>query len=315
MSYASEVLADSPLSYWDFQETAGTNANDQGSLNHDGTITGGVLLNQTGPIVGGTGKAFKFDGVDDECIATGGSADYRLNGNFTIEFWAKNVAFPGAGSFDGLIYKYHGFNTTGWEIFYDSTGRLSLKRNNVDVSVANVAGDKLSQSAFKHFVFTYNGTVAKWYVNGVLSSTTTITYPATTDTTHDLSVGVGDGSGFGNNIIAHVAIYGTALSPARILRHYNRGSGTLDVRGVDDGMGTLVGRIQQISTYLGILYARGVDDGMTAATLVGRWNTAKLAFLFARAIPCDVSEAVGRADFYALVRNVKSRLTVRLSRR
>ena len=114
MSYASEVLADSPLGYWDLQETSGTNANDQGSWNKDGTIGASVVKNETGPIVGATTKSMKMATAAASAVdVVGVGALAQLNSDFTIEFWAKNYGLPGGGSYDGLLGHYHAYNTTG----------------------------------------------------------------------------------------------------------------------------------------------------------------------------------------------------------
>jgi len=51
-SLADAVIADSPVSFWRFNETSGSTAVDAMG-NHDGAMSGGVTMGATGP--GGTG--------------------------------------------------------------------------------------------------------------------------------------------------------------------------------------------------------------------------------------------------------------------
>ena len=312
MSYASEVLADSPLGYWDLQETAGTNANDQGSWNKDGTIGASVVLDETGPIVGATTKSMKMATAAASAIdVVGVGALAQLNSDFTIEFWAKNYGLPSAGQFDGLLGHYHAYNTTGWGVLYDDAGRISFKRNNVDTQTTNDAIGQLSSTDWKHFVFNYDDTnhLYNWYVNGVLNASGSITYPDTTDSTHDLGIGWEYDAGSGNNWMAHVAIYGSVLSAHRIAFHYYTGLATsypFDVSGVAVVDADLVGGADLPASTLDLSGVPGpVDPVGNVAFPEGEMTLG--------GVPADAR--IGGVAVYEFVPRVRSRMNVRMPRR
>jgi hypothetical protein len=93
MAYRDEVLALSPLHFWDFQEASGTTATDYGSsatLTH-GTYQSGCTVNQTGPQVapdGSTGVGVTFDGTDNGFVDIPHVADLNITGDWTIAVWA-----------------------------------------------------------------------------------------------------------------------------------------------------------------------------------------------------------------------------------
>ena len=51
--YDTEILADSPVGYWKLNETSGTTAYDSSGNGNNGTLHGGITLNQPGPWSGG----------------------------------------------------------------------------------------------------------------------------------------------------------------------------------------------------------------------------------------------------------------------
>ena len=79
--YTSQVIQDGPSNYWKLDETSGLVAVDSIS-GINGTISGGVTLNQLGVI----GKSMTFNGTSGKIVTTVGAA---LLTPFTIEMWIK----------------------------------------------------------------------------------------------------------------------------------------------------------------------------------------------------------------------------------
>ena len=307
MSYAAEVLADSPLHYWDLQETSGTNGNDQGSGNQDVTYNG-CTLNQAGPVAGAA-KSVLFNGTTDGADAVGGATAQQLNSDFSIEFWAKNVSLPSVGNWDGILGKYHNYSGgTGWGIFYDDTGRLTFKRDGSQISTPTDAAYLLSNSVWKHYVFTYDeaGTRTKWYVNGVVADDSSVTFPDSTDTTHPIGLGWAYDEGAGNNYLAHVAIYASKLKTEAVARHYAVGAATsapFDVLHADAA--PLVGKIVLPA---GELLVKAVNQAITVGKVAFPAGDLSVQGVAANA-------RVGWANAYTFALRVRSRLTVRMPRR
>ena len=92
---------------------------------------------------------------------------------------------------------------------------------------------------WSHVVGTYDGATAKLYINGALVASTTVNAPIT-HSANSLMIGQGPGSTnyTWNGSLDEVALYGSALSAAQILQHYNAGVRPLtfvDVELVRDG--------------------------------------------------------------------------------
>jgi len=216
------VLADNPLGYWRLDETSGTSAADFSGNGRNGTYLNGVGLGVAGALANDTDDAARFDGVDDS-VEVADDAALRLNGSFTIEFWARQISY--VNYVPGILYKGQSrngngngnSNNNGYAVFADPYGGVWLQRNNDDIGT----GSGFLAGTFNHFAVTYDGTDVRWYVNGILRSTQAVSFSASADTTN-LQIGKADF--YGNNDLDEVAIYGTALSAAQIAAHYAAGS-------------------------------------------------------------------------------------------
>ena len=213
--YAASVLADSPVAYWPLSEASGTRAVDAVGQ-HDGTYVNGVRLGVPGVEPGVT--AASFDGVND-AMRVRDAPQLRLNGSFSIEFWARLNA--DANTFPGILSKGSSRSgQTGYLIYYQpGSRRPTFKRAGVD-GLQTTASAALTTQQFRHYVFTFDrpSSTARWYVSGQLDRTfTSVSFPTGVDTS-DLQLGRGDS--FGNETLADVALYGSALSAARITAHH-----------------------------------------------------------------------------------------------
>src|SRR5262245_14988542 len=85
VGYSEQAIADGATGFWKLQEPSGTSVvSAVGS--HPGTISGGVTLNQPGPM--DASKAMLFDGVNGR-ISMGDDAAFEFTGAFTVEYWIK----------------------------------------------------------------------------------------------------------------------------------------------------------------------------------------------------------------------------------
>jgi hypothetical protein len=209
-AYASAVLADQPVAYWRLGESSGTTAVDS-SGHVNGTYASGVTLGQPGALSSDSNTSALFNGSSGS-VNVADSAALRLNGAFTVEFWAKQKSF--VNSWPGLMVKGPSANATGYLIWYSSNGALHFKRNNVDI--ATPAG-MFTSTAWHHYAVTYDGATLRWYVNGQLVSSKAVAFPANTGTA---MLQLGRGDQYGNEFIDEVAIYPAALSASRIGAHY-----------------------------------------------------------------------------------------------
>jgi hypothetical protein len=214
--YAGAVLASSPVGYWRLGDAAGAPVADASGNAHPGTATGGVAMGVAGALAGDANTAASFDGVNG-VVNVPDAAPLRLNGPFTIELWAKMSRF--ANSWPGLVLKGSSSTADGYLVYYASNGQVRLKRNNREFATTTGA---LTTARYSHLVVTFDGTNVRWYVDGVLNSTSTATFPASAGTA---PLALGRGDQFGAQSLDEIAVYATALSAAVVSQHYSAGHG------------------------------------------------------------------------------------------
>ena len=181
----------------------------------------------------------------------------------------------------------------------------------MDTQVTNDATGQLSSTDWKHYVFNYDDTnhLYKWYVNGALNASGSITYPDTTDSTHDLGIGWEYDAGSGNNWMAHVAIYGTVLSADRIGIHYYVGIDDpfpLDVDGFAPVTADIVGGADFPAGLLDLQAVPAIADPVGGVDFPEGDVTLQAVE--------DITR-VGGVEMYEFVLRVRSRAVVRMPRR
>lgn len=221
MTYASEVLADSPLLYWRLGEASGTTAADASGNGRTGTYAGSPTLGASGLLTGDSNTAATFSGSSGQYLS--GAAPATTSA-FTFEFWL-NIASTGVTR--ALANRYP--SATGDRIFFlqvNSGGALTLALRNAAGTNANVTGTAtVAGSGRHHVVITYDGSATRIYVDGVLDATTTAATGALANVTPDLEIAARAASpAWTAGTFDEVALYGTALSAARVSAHYTAGS-------------------------------------------------------------------------------------------
>jgi len=158
--------------------------------------------------------AMNFDGVDDY-VNCGNATNLHLNGNFSIEFWAKRMGLTGSCC-PGILIKGDSTSAHGYLIYSDdTTGLLYLKRNNAQ----QPWGAYLSAN-WQHFAATYDSTSGRalLYANGALTQTWPVTFPASSGTA-PLRIAMGDGRPI-NGSLDEVRIWNRMLSYDEVAMHY-----------------------------------------------------------------------------------------------
>lgn len=232
MAYPDEVLADSPWLYWRLNEPSGIAAVDSSGNGRYGTYNGGPTLSQAGLITEGT--SVLFDASNDFLLSD--SAIFNSS-TATIEVWFYYDGTPAPagtlsliagcqqGDGTGVGDKLVTIDENGNGAFYvfDGSPQLAIGSTVLDVGIHHFVG-----------VIDDPANTAYIYVDGVLDGTTGATGSFATYVSPNVIVG-GDSSAKGSPPTGpdrkagrrdEFAIYTTALSPARILEHYQSGLGT-----------------------------------------------------------------------------------------
>jgi Concanavalin A-like lectin/glucanases superfamily len=168
------------------------------------------------------GVAVEFPLNSAHGIAIPDQAALDLTGDFTYEAWVRPDV---VNIYQCILSK--GQDTVGANAGYhfriSNTGKLELIKENISLLVTGTA--TLTAANWWHVAVTRAGNLYTCYVNGVAGGTATIaTVINATNKAMQVGRGTNDNGTFGSPYdgrIDEVAVYGTALSAARLLAHYD----------------------------------------------------------------------------------------------
>jgi hypothetical protein len=214
-AYRSAVMADNPLGYWRMGEAGGTVAADQ-LLIRNGTYAYNPTLGQPGALYNDPSTSVGFDGTSQYVQAP---SDSGLNSStFSVEVWARPMGTAGA---------YHGVTASryfpsGWSLYWGGSGVWELWVNS-GTAMISVAGGTAAPNTWQYLVGTFDGTIARLYVNGlqVGSSAVTAAYQPQTRNPLEIAQGEPGGNAYFPGQLEEAAVYGLALSPTQIQHHYS----------------------------------------------------------------------------------------------
>jgi len=215
-AYSDKVIADGAVAYWRLGETSGSTAVDVVGGNN-GTISGGVTLNQPGATTDGN-PAMRFDGVNGKIVT---AATISIPVSCTWECWIKTTAAANNAAIvsnrftvqDGIV----GLFFLGGNVFVDSY----QAGNNAVSSTGTLVND----GKWHHIIWVTNGSTGAIYLDG--AQTVSQAQPHVT-LTEKVQIGFDTFNAvYWNGLIDDVAIYPTALTPTQIAAHYATGVSTL----------------------------------------------------------------------------------------
>jgi hypothetical protein len=212
-SYPSLVIADGAIAYWRLGETSGTTAVDVIG-GHNGTIIGGVTLNQPGPLADGN-TAMAFDGSTGR-IDTIWSLLFQLP--YSAEAWIKPTTLPPQAL---VVGNYQGTTTylgTNQQFYGGSQLALFAWSLAATPNEAYTSGPLLTVGAWYHVAWVVTAADTRFYVNGQLAGTVARTFTA--ETAQLVRIGGSTSGEYFAGLIDEVAIYPTALTPTQIAAHY-----------------------------------------------------------------------------------------------
>jgi hypothetical protein len=227
--YSGVVSSDSPAAYWRFGESAGTVAEDETANGNDGTYLNGVTLGASGAIIAGD-DAVTLDGTNDY-IKVANDASLNPTSALTLEAWVKPTS-GGFSSIKPLLVKGYTSHTPPYYQYQlailDSGGfpkyiqfSLSIGGTRVDLNKANSGWQ---YGVWNHIVATYDGSAMRIYLNGDEVASKSQTGSISTYST-PLAMGCFENLTKSSTYcykgdLDELAVYGTALSAARVEAHY-----------------------------------------------------------------------------------------------
>jgi len=214
LTYRNAVLADNPIAYWEMDEAAGATT----AADSAGTLQAGTYQNVTmgqASAFPNLGTCGQFNGATSRVQVLANAVFELGTGDFSVETWARTPVtsrgdvfnFKNANDF-GILFNQNGAGSiSGWH-----NGQLLSWTGAVD--------------AWHHVVMTRAAGTLRLYVNGVErgSQADTQSFSANANLyiggNHSGAPGYAMATPF-HGWIDEVAVYGTALSAARVLDHYN----------------------------------------------------------------------------------------------
>jgi hypothetical protein len=267
MTYYREVMADSPVAYWRLGEASGTTAVDAiGSYN--GTYVSSPTLGVEGAVVGNTAVTLggsSYISLGD--VLDMGTSDWTIEGwvkttDSDFAVFSKSVTAAGNGRY-GVYYTGGNLNA----LFDPPSG---------DVVLASWASTIPKNGSWHHIAATFNrDELMKLYCDGALRASTSISAYNGEDLQSNFLANIGAYQNALNtgvyellNLVGsidEVAIYNTALSPARIAAHYAAASVAL--RTGIRGNVAVRGKVLANTTIGDFVAATGATDTTVLANL------------------------------------------------
>jgi hypothetical protein len=221
LPYADLVRRDGASAYWRLGETSGLTAFDSIGTAH-GTISGGVMLNQAGPLGDGN-RAMAFDGASGRIAVPVGAYSAFGTQPFSLEAWVNPTTAHNGILIDTMNQTTNG---PGAALFITLAREVFLKIGNGVGNVGTITTGGPMQPGWHHLVGTVvqgANYVLSLYVDGILLKTQSfgaLGWNLTTPLATALASAAGTPAIYLNGALDDVAIYPTALTPSQIAAHY-----------------------------------------------------------------------------------------------
>lgn len=219
-NWMKEVLTEDPLGYWPLDENSGCIASDIYN-NHDGILSPECGINSPEWTTGKINSALFFNGIDDMVIVDDSHLINPTSG-ITVSAWIKWDIDPQNGNEWTTIINKNG----------DRQYRLQHNRDNslFEFAIRTSSGGRWvvsdtspEEGVWYHLAGTYDGSIMKIYVDGVLENSTL--WDGSIDTSGSpLIFGnrIWGDRGF-NGVIDEIGLWGRALSSTEIEELYMEG--------------------------------------------------------------------------------------------
>jgi hypothetical protein len=216
-TYATEVLADTPIAYWRLGESSGTSAADSSGNNRNGTYVGAPSLGSPGLVTGDPNTSVSFNGTN-QSVDVADAPAFNLTGDLTLE---AVVNMTGGENYRTIVAKHDGAgDVSTYELrVQGSTGALQfVQRSTTGAYMTVTSNTTLAANTTYHIAATKSGSTVTLYINGVGDRTATFSSPVASNS-RPLRIARRDGSKAFAGRIDEVAIYNKALTASRLAAH------------------------------------------------------------------------------------------------
>ena len=302
MSYSSEILADSPLAWWSLGDAGSTMADSSGN-SRTGTHTS--VSSTTALAVGLPGTASSYGGSSVSVVT---DASWMNTTVVSAEAWVK---FPSNTGEHFVVGRDNNGADLRWRI--DTSSNVFRWIVNVGGTLKVCQSGTMAANTLYHVAGTYDGTTLRLYVNGTELANLAASGTVVSTSGREIRLGLqSSGAAAFAGTMDDVAVFGTSLSAARILAHYNAGttapsndatlSGTLQSKTAAFTLATvlatsLVGTLQPKTASFNVL-------GGASVSLAGTLQAKTAAF------EMDVADAVVTATLAGSLQRKTAAFTV-----
>ena len=210
-----QVFTDRPLGFWRLGDAAGSSsALDASGNSLTGAVDPGVSFRQPGAISGDTAATFPGSGP---AIVVPASAVLDLANTVSVEAWVRPTL---AGQNGGIYEKtVNGWVNSQYMLFLEA-GVAKFRVRTASGALLPVDGPVLALNTWSHLVGTFDGSVLRLYVNGVLAATSAAAGPLSSGSGPSFIGRLGQNLYPFQGSIDEVAVFSGALSPDRVRAHY-----------------------------------------------------------------------------------------------
>lgn len=221
-----QVLADGVVGFWRLGEGSGTTAADETGAN-PGTYQGGPTLGVAGALLSNPNTAASFNG-STQYVNVPSSSSLNVSTGVTVEAWAKPASMPGLGNSGTIAMKATDPPYAYWlQVTDNDRAKFGVGVGGVNRPIS--AGGVVSTGSWYHLVGTYDGSIERLYVNGLLVASQALA-GAVDIVAGNFRIGTTRATEWFNGAIDEVAVYNRALTPAQVQAHYLAGSQAITER-------------------------------------------------------------------------------------
>jgi len=211
------------VSYWKLDETSGTRADSQGSLNLSDFNTVGAT-----PAIINDGA--DFEASNSEYLKVDNATVLNFDQDWSISFWIKAESWSAATVIMSRWGPGGAEAQIAWRMYYLSAStKISFQARNSGNESAYEFVETLSTGTWYHIVLTfdYANKNMTGYVNAVSQGTTAnqTYWPQWSATTNFVMASFHPFSAFFDGVLDEVGIWGRALTSTEVSELYNGGAG------------------------------------------------------------------------------------------
>jgi len=216
--YSDAVTTSSPVAWYRMD-----NANDS-ALNHDGTVTGGVVFGQPSPLVYDTSLAAAFDGTGVITAANAADLNFGTLGDFSVEAWVRKDG----GARGTIVNK--GDSAHGYWLRFEDNGTLRFLLDYGTPSDAAQSTQAYNDGQWHHVVGVADRTNSiKLYVDGTMVAADT-QINGTGNISSSLNAAIGQlGTNYFGGLMDELAIYNHVVTASQVAAHHAAGTGASSV--------------------------------------------------------------------------------------